>query len=107
MKKLTAMLCAVATVMFVFTTASFAADAGKVVTLEGAGNCAHCDLNLSNKCASVITIKDGDKTKIYYVTKNKAAKAVKLKNGKAVIAKGVVTEKDGKLYLTATEITAK
>ena len=27
--------------------------------------------------------------------------------GKAVIAKGTVTEKDGKLWLTATEITAK
>ena len=35
-------------------------------TLKGSITCAKCDLKLEKKCATVISVKKGDKTTVYY-----------------------------------------
>jgi hypothetical protein len=99
------MLCTLAVVMLIGVATSFA-DEAKTVTIKGEGLCAHCDLSEGGKCAPLLKVTGEDgKTKTYKVAKNKVAKAAKLYHYKKVEATGTVTEKDGELILTATEIT--
>ena len=85
-----------------------AADETK--TISGEAMCAKCELNLQDKCQTVIQAKEGDKTVSYYVASNDVAKAFhpKICHGPAqVTATGTVQTVDGKQVLTVGAIDVK
>ncbi|WP_052572952.1 DUF6370 family protein [Haloferula sp. BvORR071] len=112
MKTLTSTLISAA--LAVLASSAFAADEGKekekdkdkAVTLEGSATCAKCDLGTADKCATVLQVKDGDKTETYYVTgePDKDFHKKVCKTAKDAKATGKVTEKDGKKMLEVTSI---
>jgi Family of unknown function (DUF6370) len=82
-----------------------AADETK--TISGEAMCAKCELNLQDKCQTVIQVKEGDKVVSYYVAANDVAKAFHptiCKGPENVTATGTVQTVDGKQVLTATSI---
>ncbi len=82
----------------------------KAITLSGEGKCAKCALHLSDKCQNVVEVKDGDKTKTYYLTgdTSKAFHHDNLCSGsKQITVTGTPSEKDGKMMLAVTKIDAK
>ena len=106
MKTLTRSLIPAA--LAVIASSAFAADEAKdkTVTLEGSATCAKCDLGKEDKCATVLQVKDGDKTETYYVTGEPDKEFHKkiCKGAKDAKATGKVTEKDGKKMLEVTSI---
>lgn len=100
------------TALAAFVSTAFAADeAKKEVTLAGSATCAKCDLGTEKECASVLQVKEGDKTTTYYLS-GKADKEWHknvCKGAKDVKMTGTVSEKDGKktLDVTKIEMTAK
>ena len=86
------------------------AFAGDTKDLNGKAMCAKCELKKSESCQTVIEVKDGDTTKVYWTTDNEVAKKFHkdvCKKPVEVTAKGTVEEKDGKLYVTLTKIEKK
>lgn len=114
MKTLTSSLIPV--VLAVLASSAFAADEAKdkdkdkdkdkAVTLEGSATCAKCDLGKEEKCATVLQVKDGDKTETYYITGEPEKEFHKkvCKSAKDAKATGKVSEKDGKKMLEVTSI---
>jgi hypothetical protein len=87
------------------TLSARAADETKVIA--GEAMCAKCELNLQDKCQTVIQVKEGDKLVNYYLAPNDAAKAFhkNICEGPAkVTATGTVSTVDGKLMLTVSTI---
>jgi len=88
---------------------AMAADETK--TISGEAMCAKCELNLQDKCQTVIQVKEGDKTVSYYLAANDVAKAFHSNICKApaadVTATGTVATVDGKQVLTASTIDLK
>jgi hypothetical protein len=88
-------------------------DDGKKVTISGEGMCAKCALKETKTCQNaVIETKDGKKT-TYYLVANDVAKKAHQRDGFCRATKeepikvkvtGTVTEKDGKMELTAEKI---
>jgi hypothetical protein len=79
-------------------------------TISGEAMCAKCELNLQDKCQTVIQAKEGDKTVSYYVAPNDVAKAFhpNICHGTAqVTATGTVRTIDGKQVLTVSAIDVK
>jgi hypothetical protein len=81
----------------------------KEVTLKGKITCAKCDLKKTDKCATVIVVKEGDKEVVYYLDEksgkdNHKAICTEAKDGSVT---GKVTEKDGKKTITATKVDIK
>jgi hypothetical protein len=62
----------------------------------------------AKKCQNVLVVKADGKETHYYLAKNEANKELGMvcKGSKAVQVTGQVTEKDGRLWIAATEITA-
>jgi quinolinate synthase len=90
--------------------AGTARAADEVKTISGEAMCAKCELNLQDKCQTVIQVKEGDKTVSYYVAANAVAKAFHPKvctSTAQVTATGTVQTVDGKQVLTATSIQLK
>jgi len=99
-------------VVFVFALAilvalaapAFAGD--KEVSLEGNIACAKCTLKVEgqNECQTVLVVGD----QYYYIVKNDVAEEFGhvCKGEKAAMVTGTVEEKDGKMWLTATKMTA-
>jgi hypothetical protein len=84
---------------------AMAADETK--TISGEAMCAKCELNLQDKCQTVIQVKEGGKLVSYYVAANDVAKAFHptiCKGPENVTATGTVQTVDGKQVLTATSI---
>jgi hypothetical protein len=80
----------------------------KEVTITGEGKCAKCALKESDKCQSVIQVKEGGMTVNYYLTPNAMSKDFHenvCKESKQVTATGTVKEVNGKKELTVTKIT--
>lgn len=99
-----------------FSSGGFAAEEtketkDKTVTLEGTATCAKCDLGTEEKCATVLQVKEGDKTVTYYITgePDKDFHKKICKTSKEAKATGTVSEKDGKkmLEVTSIEVTKK
>ncbi len=85
-----------------------AADATRTITGEAV--CAKCELNLQDKCQTVIQAKEGDKVVNYYLAANDAAKAFHPKicqSPAQVTATGTVSTVDGKQVLTVSAIEIK
>jgi len=85
------------------TGLALAGDAAAPVTVEGKLMCAKCALQETDKCQSVVVAGDQK----YYLIKNDVATkdGHVCKGEKAVKVTGVVSEKDGKKWIEATEIT--
>jgi uncharacterized protein DUF6370 len=90
------------------TVSARAADEAKTIT--GDAMCAKCELNLQDKCQTVIQVKEDGKVVNYYLAPNDAAKAFHSKVCQApapATATGTVATVDGKQVLTASTIEIK
>lgn len=79
----------------------------KEVTLKGEAKCAMCMLHEGDACKTVIQTTKAGKTTTYYLVDNEVSKAFTedvCHGGKKVVAKGTLTEVDGKQKLTLTKI---
>ena len=82
------------------------ADDEKEKTLKGTICCGKCELKVDKACATVIQVKDGDKTITYYFDadshkKNHKAICTEAKKGTVV---GTVSEKDKKHFVKVKEV---
>lgn len=110
MVKSVKMLAAAFAVVALVATASARADdkEKKDVTLKGEVCCAKCALKMSDKCATVIKVKEKDKDVVYYFTKEgKDPHKDICTGGKDGSVTGKVTEKDGKKYITVSKVEFK
>lgn len=86
-----------------------AAEAKKEVTLKGIISCASCAFKVADKCHTAIKVTESGKDTIYLFD----AKADKEHHGDVCeaqyegIVTGVVSEKDGKKYVTASKVEKK
>lgn len=83
-----------------------AAEPAKEVTLKGKITCGKCDLKVDTKCATVIQVKEGDKTVTYYFDPagHKMYHGPICKAGKDGTVTGKVSEKDGKKVVTVSKL---
>jgi hypothetical protein len=90
--------------------AGVARAADEVRTITGEAMCAKCELKLQDKCQTVIQVKEGGKTVLYYVAANDVAKAFHPTVCDApaeVTATGTVKTEGGLQVLTASSIEVK
>jgi hypothetical protein len=82
------------------------AEEQKEVTLKGTITCSKCGLKETEDCGNAIVVKDGDKEVTYYF-KDTGKKEKYHKNictgKKAGSVTGVVSEKDGKKWITPSK----
>jgi Family of unknown function (DUF6370) len=91
-----------------FAGVTRAADESR--TIIGEAVCAKCELNLQDKCQTIIQVKEGEKVVNYYLADNDAAKAFHSKichNPAPVTATGTVATVDGRQVLTVSTIEIK
>jgi hypothetical protein len=80
----------------------------KEVTLKGTLTCGKCDLKMADECANVIKVTekvDGkDKEVIYWLKdEGKTEKYHACQKPKKATVKGIVSEKDGKKWITPSK----
>ncbi len=83
------------------------AVADETITLEGKVLCAKCILKEDlDKCQNVLAVEEGDTTVYYYMEGNDANKEFGdvCTVAKEVKVTGTISEKDGKMWIAATEI---
>lgn len=86
------------------------AGGNKEVTFEGVIACAKCTLNFEDAedCQSVLVVQDkkGDEESYYYLVENDVTEEFGhlCQGEKPAIVTGIVEEKDGKTWLTATDM---
>ena len=104
MKKIASMFAFVA-VMGLACSLFAAKEAPKEVTLKGTLTCAKCDLKETEKCQTVLVVKDGDMKGEYMVAGAKAPKHGEVcKAAKENVSlTGTVSEKDGKKTITVSK----
>ena len=80
----------------------------KEVTLKGEVCCAKCALKMSDKCATVIKVKEKDKDVVYYFEKGgKDPHKDICTGGKEGTVTGKVSEKDGKKFINVSKVEFK
>lgn len=102
MKKIITMIAAVAVGSLITTSASAAEK-----TLKGEGMCAKCELKETAKCQNAVRVEEDGKKVVYYLEDNDISKAFHKKVCSAttkVVAKGKVSEKDGKKWIEVSKI---
>lgn len=85
------------------------AGEAKTVTVEGKIACAKCTLETGAKeCQDVLVVEKDGETMHYYLAENDVAKEYghSCMGSKPAVVTGTVEEKDGKMWLTATEMVA-
>lgn len=90
--------------------AVLARAADEIRTITGEAMCAKCELKLQDKCQTVIQVKEGDKTVLYYVAGNSVGKgfhSTVCESPATVTATGTVATVNGQLVLTPTSIEVK
>jgi len=90
--------------------AGTARAADETRTIIGEAMCAKCELQLQDKCQTVIQAKEGDKIVNYYLAPNDVAKAFHptVCHGTAqVTATGTIKTVEGKQVLTVSTIEVK
>jgi RecG-like helicase len=82
------------------------AEEGKDVTLKGSITCAKCDLKKEAKCTTVIAVKEGEKTTVYYFDDASGKKYHKeiCTEAKPGMIKGTCKKVGDKLVVTVTEL---
>ncbi len=86
---------------------SSVAMGAEAVEIKGVGQCAKCSLKETDSCQNAIVVESASKKVTYFLTKNDVSDAFhsKVCNAPAdVVAKGTVSEKEGKQILTVTSI---
>ncbi len=87
-----------------YSTSVFGA---KEVTLTGEGKCLKCGLHKADKCQNVLEVKEGDKTKTYWLV-GKVSKDYHHDNlcsaTKKITVTGEVKEEDGTMKVEVTKI---
>ena len=87
------------------------AVAADQMTVTGQVMCAKCTLKKADakECQNVLVVKNGDKTDEYYVEKNDVSAKFGhvCKGQKDAVVTGTVTEKDGKKWITPTQMDEK
>jgi len=93
-------------VLLSFVVGVRAEDKKEEKTLKGTITCAKCDLKETDKCQTVIKVKDGDKEIVYYFTGKNAKKnhGDICQGAKMGSVTGAVSEKEGKHYVTVSKI---
>jgi hypothetical protein len=83
-----------------------AVQASEEKTLKGTITCAKCDLKKSDKCATVIVVKEGDKDVVYYLDDASGKKNHKeiCQSPKKGTVKGDVKKDGDKMTVKATEV---
>ena len=81
----------------------------KDVNLTGKITCAKCDLKVEKDCATVIVVNESGKDVLYYFDEksHKANHTAVCQMGKEGTVTGMVSEKDGKKYITVSKISYK
>ena len=105
MRKMLAVLAGAALVLAMNATSAFAKD--KEVTIKGDAKCAMCMLHEGDACKTVIQTEKAGKTQTYYLVENDISKGFHedvCHGAKKVVAKGTLTEVDGKQKLTLSKI---
>jgi hypothetical protein len=98
------MLALAALLLVGFVSVGHAADE---TTLTGKIVCAKCSLKKAEKCQDVLLVTDAsNNTTEYYIVKNDAAKEAghQCKSESKGTVTGVVSEKDGQKWITASKI---
>lgn len=88
------------------SAAGAAEEKAPAVTLKGTATCAKCDLKVKDECASVLQVKDGDKTVTYYLdglADSEWHKKICM-GAKSATLTGTVSEKDGMKMLKVTKV---
>jgi len=99
-------IAALAIVALLFTAAFAQAADTTPVTLSGTVGCAKCAFNVEKDCRTAIKVTEGGKDVIYLfddVAHKKYHEPV-CKTTKAGKVTGVVSEKDGKKYITVSNV---
>jgi len=108
MKKFVSLATLAAFLCLGITAAFVKADDSKEVTLKGTACCAKCELHQTEKCQAALKVTADGKDTIYYVTMDKEGKGLHKDICKApkegVSVTGVVSEKDGQKWITASKI---
>ena len=101
MKFIGSLVLALGVAVVALTSASRADD--KEVTLKGTLFCAKCELKETPKCANAIKVKEDGKDVVYYFKDMGAKEGYHKDFCQGPVdgsVKGVVSEKDGKKYIT-------
>jgi hypothetical protein len=86
---------------------SSALAADKEVTIKGTATCAKCDLGKTKSCQAALKVTEDGKDVVYYITMDAEGKKLhseickKAKDNVSVT--GVVSEKDGQKWITASK----
>src|SRR5262245_9471660 len=92
----------------VMVTLNLRAGEKREVTLKGQVMCASCELKEAKKCQTVVRVKEGDKEVTYYFNDRGAKESyhecVCGGGRQDATVTGVVTEKDGKKWITPTKV---
>ena len=101
-------LTSLALVVALTMTLNLVAGDKKEVTVKGKVMCAKCELKETSKCQTVVVVKEGDKEVTYYF-QDKGAKESYHDNvcgggRQEATVTGVVSEKDGKKWLTPSKV---
>ena len=102
MKNIITMIAAVVVASLISTSANAAEK-----TLKGEGLCAKCELKETSKCQNAVRVEENGKKVVYYLEDNDVSKAFHKKvctSVTKVVAKGKVSEKDGKKWIDVTSI---
>jgi hypothetical protein len=105
MKKIIAFLSVLGLAIALHPTPVLAAE--KEVTVKGEAKCGMCMLSEGSACNTVIQTQKDGKTVSYYVVDNDVSKAFHediCHGAKKVVAKGTVSDVDGKKKLTLKKI---
>ena len=105
----TVKLLALAAFVLALSTVAQARPDDKEVTLKGDITCAKCDLKMTDKCATVIKVKEGGKDVVYYFdpTADKKYHSKICTESKEGTVIGKVSEKDGKKIITVSKLEYK
>jgi hypothetical protein len=85
------------------------AEEKKEVKLSGKITCGKCELKKDDACATVIVVKKGKKSEVYYfdADAHKKYHAGICKKGKPGTVTGKVSEEDGKKIITVSDLKYK
>ncbi len=94
--------------LFTLLASASSLMAADTVTLTGTALCAKCALHESDKCQTVLEVKnaDGKVDRYYFTSKKDHDKFCKGKTENAT-GPGTVSEKDGKKFITPETVTTK
>jgi hypothetical protein len=89
-------------------TLSLRAEEKKDVTVKGTVMCAKCELKEGSKCQTVVRVKEGGKEVTYYFQDRGAKESYHEEvcggGRQEATVTGVVSEKDGKKWLTPSKV---